>query len=77
MHKKSKSEFTHGGSIWKSIALLLKTIFAALGYGLIWLGLIFMQHSWWITAVVCGAVITFVSVLLFIIDPLLKSRRRR
>lgn len=71
-----KCEYKHGGSTFKCIVLLIKCIFAASGYGLLWLGLVFMHQSRWIAATVCGAVITFLSLILFIINPLYNSRSK-
>lgn len=71
-----KSEYKHSGSMFKSIVLMLKCIFAATGYGLLWLGIIFLPGDRWIAVTVCGAVITFLSLILFIINPLNNSKRK-
>lgn len=76
-NKKPSAELKHGGSRIKCIALLMKCAFAAIGYGLVWSGAVFSGHTFGISAILCGALIVFLSAVLFIINPLSKTVGRK
>lgn len=72
-----KREYKHGGSTFKNIVLLLKTVIAAAGFGLIWLGLAYTDCSFAPAAVICGSIIAFLSLIFQILIPISNILNKR
>ena len=66
-----KAEYTHGGSVWKSLGLLLRGLWNLISFAAIWAGLVFYAATWgkWIFwgGVILGLLCTVCNLILPIV----------
>ena len=63
------------GSFFRSLGLLIKTLFFALGYAALWLGITFIDERFGTVMLTAGAVVSAFAVLSCIIAPLSRMKK--
>ena len=72
-----KAEYTHGGNVWKSLALLLRGIMDIIAFAAIWTGLIFYGATWGKWTLFCGIFLAVLCTVCNLILPMVHLPKKR